>query len=124
MRAAFSYGPQKTVQSASPVKEWSVPYTLGSSSAMSRPDLFAAGEVVDENIESTDLTGKHSLEQALEEARAQWRTVISSMPVSTVPEAFSLSPLSRRRVCVRIRKVDPAPFQFVVDDDVRFEAED
>ena len=124
MSTAFSYGPQKTDRLASSAREWSVPYTLGSSSAMSWPDIFAAGKVLDEKPESADLTRRHVLEQMLEEVRGQWRTVVSNLPAPEVPEAFSLSPLSRRRIRIQVRKVEPAPFRFVLDDDAHVEIED
>lgn len=123
MRTAFPYGP-KAVQLASPVVKWSVPYTSGSSSATSWSGIFAAGRVLDEKQEFVDLTRRNLLELMLEEVRGHWQTVIPSAPVSEVPEVFSLSPLSRRRICIRVRKVEPAPFHFVTDDDTHLEVED
>ena len=73
MSAAFSYGPQTTGRLASSVREWSVPYTLGSAGTTIWPLPLAPVILETEEQESGDLIKTQALEQIIEQARWQWQ---------------------------------------------------
>jgi len=121
MRTAFPYEPQKTVQLASPVVNWSLPFTSGSGSATLWPGAVAPVKVWGEEPEF-DQIEISPLERMFEEARRQWRYYTPPKPALDVEQDIWVQLPPKREFTVTMNvvfqgrgKPDPLPDELLSD---------